>query len=153
MDKLRLVAFDEEDLQIISAECQDSLLRPPNIEFSARRRVASMEINRFVWNITQAGRTPRNHERRLALLSFSSVTQMQGNSPVIRRQDTILALLAIEFQEMNAPAGKIILHFSGGARIMLMVECIDVQLCDLGAAWAAASRPAHTFDGDEGQDQ
>ena len=41
------------------------------------------------------------------------------------------------------PAGVIELRFAGGGTVRLEVECIEVRLEDLGAAWAAAAKPEH----------
>jgi len=38
------------------------------------------------------------------------------------------------------------LTFSGGAAIRLGVECIEIELKDLGAAWATKHSPQHPED-------
>jgi hypothetical protein len=57
----------------------------------------------------------------------------------------ILSLLAITFTPgaEAAPDGDVTLTFSGGAAIRLTVECLEAELKDLGAAWAAKAVPAH----------
>ena len=61
-------------------------------------------------------------------------------------QDAVLNLLAVEFNETDAPAGTVTLIFSGGAALRLEVECLECELADLGPTWTAAARPAHVID-------
>jgi len=48
----------------------------------------------------------------------------------------------------EAPEGDVTLTFSGGAAIRLSVECVEVELKDLGAAWATSHSPEHPDDAD-----
>jgi len=48
--------------------------------------------------------------------------------------DTVLNLLAVEFAEGAAPSGAVTLLFSGGGALRLEVECLEVELADLGPA-------------------
>ena len=57
--------------------------------------------------------------------------------------DEVLDLLAIRFEEADAPSGVIELVFAGNATIRLQVECIEAQLSDLGAAWSTDAVPDH----------
>ena len=51
-------------------------------------------------------------------------------------KDTVLNLLAVEFEMRDAPAGIVTLVFSGGPALRLEVECLEVELVDLGPAMA-----------------
>ncbi len=62
-------------------------------------------------------------------------------------KDAVLNLLAIDYVEQDPPAGVVTLTFSGGATLRLEVECLEVELADLGPTWTAAARPAHADDG------
>ena len=60
-----------------------------------------------------------------------------------------LALLAITFEPKagpDAPGGDVTLTFSGGAAIRLSVECVEIEMKDLGAAWSAKRSPVHPED-------
>ena len=46
----------------------------------------------------------------------------------------------------ESPEGDVTLTFSGGAAIRLGVECIEIELKDLGAAWATKRSPEHPED-------
>jgi hypothetical protein len=58
-------------------------------------------------------------------------------------EERVLSLLAVRFEPDEAPAGKVILTFSGDASIQLEVECIEAELKDLGPAWNTRSKPEH----------
>ena len=53
----------------------------------------------------------------------------------------MLNLLAVEFDETDAPSGAVTLIFSGGAALRLEVECLECELADLGPTWTATARP------------
>ena len=48
------------------------------------------------------------------------------------------------FDEKDPPGGAVILTFSGGAALRLEVECLEVELADLGPTWATECCPDHT---------
>lgn len=142
-NRLKMVAMDEEDLAIVSAHCQDAVLKPADLEFMARDRRFLLRMNRFAWERQQAGDEP---ERRLSVLHFERVSKVTMKG--IRQGDdaTVLSLLAILFDPGEAPGGHVDLVFSGEAAIRLEVECIEAQLSDMQAAWAARSAPVHPAD-------
>ena len=47
---LRLVAADEADLAIISAQMQDAVMHREDITFDAKRHRFSLVANRFAWD-------------------------------------------------------------------------------------------------------
>ena len=59
-------------------------------------------------------------------------------------KEAVLNLLAVEFDETDAPAGVVTLIFSGGAALRLDVECLEAELADLGPVWTAAGCPSHS---------
>ena len=96
------------------------------------------------WNLAPSGAWAcYRFERRRAGLRFERVLGAQLSGIDLKKRNDILALLAIEFQETDAPAGFVTLRFSGGAAIRLNVECIEVELKDLGAAWSTRRMPRH----------
>ena len=56
----------------------------------------------------------------------------------------MLALLAIEFEPAETPAGSIRLKFAAGAEVCLEVECIEAEIKDLGATWTTTAKPDHS---------
>ncbi|ADZ71527.1 DUF2948 family protein [Polymorphum gilvum] len=145
MDQLKLAALDEEDLAVISAHVQDAVLTVGDIRYLPREKKAIVAMNRFVWD-KAADRRAGTHERRRAAMAFSRVICMRANHVRQEAKDAVLELLAVRFVPGEAPAGTVRLDFAGGGVIALDVECIEVQLADLGAAWATPRKPHHDLD-------
>lgn len=150
MDSLRLDAVDAVDLAIVSAHCQDAVLRVDDMTFHPAERRFVLAMNRFVWEAVD--RRPRfslrrrDYERRRAALSFARVEGVRRLGLDQRAGSQVLSLLAIRFEAGDAPSGAIELVFAGGSAIRLDVECIEARLADLGAAWSTPARPDHDKD-------
>ncbi|BDA82758.1 hypothetical protein Sa4125_03000 [Aureimonas sp. SA4125] len=148
MDLLRLDAVDADDLAILSAHCQDAVLRIDDLQFLPREQRFVLAMNRFVWE--KAGGHSRfslfrrrEYERRQAVLSFSRVSTVQKIGVDSAAKDQVLALLAMRFVPGELPSGSIELVFAGGSAIRLDVECVEARLADLGPAWSTGARPDH----------
>ncbi len=147
MPDMKLLALDADDLAILSAHLQDAVLRVGDIAFIKADRRFALVLNRFDWHAAlssqAAGRAPELQRRRSGV-RFEKVraAQAQGLDP--RAKDAALELLALVWEQTGeGPGGYIVLQFAGGGAIRLDVECIEVELRDLGAAWAARSKPTH----------
>ena len=101
-----------------------------------------IEMNRFVWE-KSGGIFRRHNERRRSILHFDRVLAVRSTGIDRAKRQDVLSLLTVGFAEDDTPAGTIELLFAGGGSVALDVECIEARLTDLGAAWAASSRPAH----------
>jgi len=142
MDRLKLVALDEEDLTILSAHVQDAVLKLGDMKFMRAARSFVVPMNRFAWE-RRAGAFAGPPERRNSVLHFGRVTRAASSGLSAAKPSDVLSLLALRFHPGEAPAGAVELVFSGGAAVRLEVECIEAQLADLGGAWEASSRPRH----------
>ncbi len=142
MSGLKLIALDESDLMVISAQVQDAITRPDYLDFAPSTRRFTLVVNRFAWDAESDGRT-RGHERRRAALSFAGVGGVKTFG--VRRGDDkqVLSLMAIRFAVGEAPAGTVELVFADDVAIRLEVEFIEAQLADLGAAWETSFKPRH----------
>jgi Protein of unknown function (DUF2948) len=144
---IRLAALDAKDLEVISALTQDAVLKAGAISRSKSGTFA-LEMNRYAWDVAPLkifGKAlSKTNERRRAILHFARVGEAKMSGISKAKPDEILSLLAIRFIVSEAPAGTIELVFSGDATIRLTVECIECQLTDVGAAWAALATPKHS---------
>lgn len=145
MEQLKLAALDPDDLAVISAQVQDAVLKVGDIRFFPSDRHLVVTMNRFAWDV-EDGKRGRKHERRRAALSFARVSDLKSRNIRQDAKDAVLSLLAVEFQEGEAPAGRVNLLFAGGGTLSFEVECIEAQLADLGAAWATDNKPHHALD-------
>ncbi|MFT4097916.1 MAG: DUF2948 family protein [Rhodoblastus sp.] len=139
---LRLIAFDSEDLEVVSAHLQDSLVRVGDMAWLPEQDRFVLGLSRFDWFSAQAGQC----ERAVSALRFERVRTVRQNGVPQREPNTVLNLLSIAFEPADAPAGAIVLTFSGGAALRLEVECLEAYLRDLGPRWTARSRPGHALD-------
>jgi hypothetical protein len=139
---LKLAAFDEEDLAVLSAHTQDAVLKVGDMVYLPQERRFAIAMNRFTWETAEDVKS-RNYERRRSALSFDRVQAARLSKIDRSRPDAVLELLAISFEPTEAPAGKVTLHFAGGGAVQLDVEVIEARLGDLGAAWATAAKPSH----------
>jgi hypothetical protein len=136
---LRLLAEDEDDLEVISAALQDAIAKVGDIEWDAKGRRFTLALNRYLWE-TPAGLLGA---RVRAGLQFSSVLAVKSRN--LRRDppDAVIELLAVRFEPGEAPGGAIRLAFAGGGDLELTVECVDAALADISAPWPTPSTPAH----------
>lgn len=142
MTSLKLVALDEDDLEIVSAHLQDSVLKAGDLVYRPAEKQFAMAVNRFVWEAKRR-LLQRGGERRRSLVHFDRVLSVKRVGFDPSREEDVLSLLALRFVPGEAPAGTIEIVFSGGAAIRLEVECIEARLTDTAAAWETPSRPAH----------
>jgi hypothetical protein len=154
MPDLKLIAFDALDLGVISAHLQDAVLRVGDMAYLPKEKRFAAIASRFDWANALGQGDGRNgadkgFERRRSGIRFERVTNARTQGVNFRDKTTALALLAVTFEPTagnDSPEGDVTLTFSGGAAIRLSVECIEVELKDLGAAWAATRSPEHPED-------
>lgn len=145
MKPLRMIAMDAEDLAVISAHCQDAVMKAADLDYLAGEKRFVLAMNRFVWEDVEdrPDARKRGYERRRSVLHFERVEKVSMLDIHRTGRDQVLDLLAITFTEEKAPGGVVELSFAGGATLRLEVECIEAKLTDLGAAWETGSRPDH----------
>jgi hypothetical protein len=136
MDLLRLVALDPDDLAVVSAHLQDALLRVGDIVYLPKERRFVVQTRRFDWEASAP-------QRRLTCMHFEHVTGVRVRGIDQADKDAVLNLLAISFDERDAPSGTATLIFAEGGAIQVDLECIEMQMKDIGPVWAAESRPSH----------
>ncbi len=150
MAELKLIAFDADDLAVISAHLQDAVLKVGDIAYLPRERRLAAVGNRFDWvDALKDGKGKPEYVRRHAALRFERVLGAKVQGIDLQRKDAVLSLLAIAFEPDEAPespGGHVTLNFADGATIRLQVECIEAELKDLGPAWTVKSMPRHPDD-------
>lgn len=143
MTRLKLLALDEEDLAVLSAHLQDAVVKRADMGFLPSAQRFALLLNRFDWDHKAVtGETVR----RRAGLHFERVRQAKCRGLEAAQREGVLNLLAVTFEATDAPSGRVLLTFSGGAEVRLDVECIEASLRDLGPAWGCARVPRHTGD-------
>jgi hypothetical protein len=133
---LKLSAQDTEDLSVISAHMQDALIRAADMSFDVKRRQFALVASRYAWDAP-------GKQRRKAGLHFENVTAIKRKGFEAVGKNSILSLLAIDFEKTNDPSGHVNLTFAASKYLRLEVEYLNVALKDLGPAWAASATPQH----------
>lgn len=146
MKPLKLIALDREDVEVVSAHLQDSVVKVSDIRWRPAEKRLVIGLNRFDWEAANAANP--QFRRRQAALRFERVAVCKCRNCTAKEKDQLLNLLAISFQETDGPAGVITLTFSGGAALRVEVECLEAELVDLGPWSAAECCPAHVIDGE-----
>jgi hypothetical protein len=138
---MKLRALDAEDLAVISAILQDSLVTIGEMAYLPDERRFVLVANRFRWE-PQPDAPAAQGERVLTGLCIDGVTNVsrRGFSP--RDSDRILSLLALHVDREGGPA-SLTLDFAGGSSVRLEVEQILCHLDDLGEPWPTRWRPKH----------
>ena len=150
MDVLKFVVLDEEDLEVASTHLQDAVVKVADVHWRPGEKRLIVGLNRFDWENARDTNTNRDkkarneYRRRRAALRFERVLSCKCQHVNPAHKDEVLNLLAVEFQETEAPSGVIVLSFSGGATLRLEVECLEAELADLGPTWSTAACPFHS---------
>ena len=138
---LRLLAETAEDLEVISAAIQDSVVKAGNLKYESRRNRFTFEINRFRW---EAGAKRGDGERVRSLLAFDGVMGVKTRAVNKIDPEMILSLLQVSFTPADEPpGGKVTLLFAGDGEIELDVEVLDATLLDSDYVWPTRHLPNH----------
>jgi len=150
MNTLKLIAFDEEDLAVVSAHVQDAVLKIGDMTFQPRAKRFVVLLRRFDWAelVSTQGKA---RQRRQTALRFERVLGASHLGIDLQAPGAVLSLLAIQYAQAKPedPAGSIMLTFAGGGAVRLEVECVEAELRDLGPRWHAKLRPEHPDDDTE----
>ncbi|WP_281299803.1 MULTISPECIES: DUF2948 family protein [unclassified Iodidimonas] len=148
-EKLKLMAHSPEDLGIISAALQDSVLRVGDMAWLPGQHRFAAVANRYRWEKIagreQKARKSGRGQRVRAGLHFDGILKVQVKNIALDQPDQVIALLAIELEPGADGSAVINLIFAGGAHIRLDAECVDAVLSDLSDDWPALRVPDHNL--------
>ena len=141
-NSLKLIGKKLEDIKVISAYLQDSIVTLKNIAFLKKNRIFVMILNRFMWEDVEKGVFRQNKRVRCAL-KFEEVIQVQSKNINQKNKNKPLEYLAIKSSSIFDNYFKIKIFFSGGGIITIISEVIEVTMNDLGKSWRAKHFPKH----------
>ena len=141
-NNLKLIGKNEEDLKIISAYLQDSVVIAKNILFLKKNRTFIMILNRFMWEDAEKGVFRKNKRIRCAI-KFEEVIKVQSKNINQKNDNKPLEYLAIKSSLIFDSLFKIKIFFSGGGIIIIISEVIEVLMNDLGKPWNVKHFPHH----------
>ncbi|RUS60692.1 DUF2948 family protein [Pseudorhodobacter sp. E13] len=143
---LALLAGDTDDLQVMSALLQDSVLAVSDMRYLAKRREFALLLNRFRWEDRAAAeRAGRAYERVRCVLMFHDVTAVRSQGIHQLEEGTVLSLLALAFEPGEDGTGRVVLTLAGDGAVALEVEALNATLRDVTRPYLAPSRkmPEH----------
>jgi hypothetical protein len=146
MQPLKLIALDQDDIAVVSTHLQDAVVKIGDIVWLPAEHRLVLGLNRFDWEA--CGCEDPCYKRRRTALRFERVNAFRCRNVDPQARDSVLNLLAVEFDETDAPGGTVTLIFSGGAALRLEIECLECELADLGPSWDARARPVHEVEAD-----
>ncbi|NJO22987.1 MAG: DUF2948 family protein [Sphingomonadales bacterium] len=133
MEQIKLIAFDAEDLAVISAHVQNASLKVQDMAYMPGQKRFAAVASRLDWTclIEDTGRSGQT--RFLSALRLDRVLGAKLMGIDLSRKDETLTLLAMQFTAKSAgdPEGFITLFFADGGAVRLHVECVEVELRDL----------------------
>ncbi len=136
-DKLHLSALDADDLEVISAAVQDSLVAVRDCAWFAGERRFVLLLNRFRWegDATLEVKYWRTH----SALVFNEVRKVHHHKIPLDMPDRVLDLLSVGLGK----DGCVTLHFAAERSIRLEIDRLACHLGDVGEPWPTPWKPAH----------
>lgn len=138
---LRLVAFDGDDLTVISGLSQDAVFPASEMVWRTKDRRFALLINRYRWEDP----TPASGAERVqSLLTIEQVEKVRSQG-VGRGDDIVLSVLSLSFEPGEDAAGTVVLTLAGDGAIAVDVEALEVTLRDVTRPYLATSgaQPSH----------
>ena len=136
-DKLHLSALDADDLEVISAAVQDSLVAVRDCAWFADEKRFVLLLNRFRWegDATLEVKYWRTH----SALVFNEVKKVHHHKIPLDRPDRVLDLLSVGLDG----EGSVVLRFAADRSIRLEIGRLACHLGDVGEPWPTPWKPAH----------
>ena len=141
---LKLIAKTTDDLKVISAHLQDSIVSTNDIANLKKNRIFLMQLNRFMWEDVEKG-VFRKNKRIRTILKFENVLKVSSKNIKLNDNEIFLDFLAIETKQMPDKTHEMNLIFSGNSVVKVIAEVIEVSLDDQGEPWNTKSKPKHKF--------
>ena len=139
---LKLIARTEEDIRVVSAHLQDSIVNVVDIANLKKNKIFLMQLNRFMWEDVEKG-VFRKNKRIRTILKFENVMSVLSRNINQHKKDKFLDFLAIETNKTPDKNYEMKIIFAGDAVIRVISEVIEVTLDDQGEAWDTKNMPRH----------
>ena len=139
---LKLIARTEEDLRVVSAHLQDSIVSVSDIANLKKNKIFLMQLNRFMWEDVEKG-VFRKNKRIRTVLKFENVLKVLSKNVNRHTKNKFLDFLAIETHVTPDKNYEMKIVFAGDSIIRVISEVVEVTLDDQGEAWNTKNKPKH----------
>ena len=139
---LKLIGKNQNDLKVISAYSQDSVVTVKDMVFLKKNKIFIMIINRFMWEDAEKG-IFRENKRIRSAIKFEEVLKVKSKNINQKNKNKILECLAINQKLVFDNLFKLDIVFAGDSLITIISEAIEVVMHDLGDPWNVKHVPRH----------
>ena len=139
---LKLIGKNQEDLKVISAYLQDSIVIVKDIAFLKNNKTFVMIVNRFMWEDIEKG-IFRHSKRIRCAVKFEEVLKVSSQNINQKNKNKPLECLAIKCSPTFNETYQIKIFFSGDSIITIISEAMGVVMHDLGEPWNVKHVPIH----------
>ena len=139
---LKLIARPQDDLRVVSAHLQDSIVNISDIALLEKNKVFLMQLNRFMWEDVEKG-VFRKNKRIRSVLKIDNVIKVFSKNVNQSKKDKFLDFLTIETTLMPDKNYEMKIVFAGDSIIRVIAEVVEVILDDQGEAWNTKNMPNH----------
>tara|TARA_Y100000590_G_scaffold159462_1_gene182956 strand:- start:315 stop:758 length:444 start_codon:yes stop_codon:yes gene_type:complete len=139
---IKLIGKNYEDLKVISAHLQDSIVVVGDMVFLKKNKTFIMIVNRFMWEDIEKG-IFRQGKRIRCAVKFEEVLEVKSQNINQNNKKKSLEYLAIKCSLNDDETYNIKIFFAGNSIITIMSEAIEVFMHDLGKPWQAKHVPLH----------
>ena len=136
-DKLKLSALDADDLGVISAAIQDSLVAVRDCAYFAGEKRFVLLLNRFCWEADPD--VESRYWRTHSALVFNGVNSVHHHAIPLKEPDRVLELLSVGAENERS----VTLRFAAERAIRLEIDRLACHLGDVGEPWPTPWKPAH----------
>ncbi len=139
---LKLIARTVDDLKVVSAHLQDSIVNVSDIASLKQNKIFLIQLSRFMWEDVEKG-VFRKNKRIRTVLKFENVIKVHSKNINQSKNDKFLDFLTIETNVMPDNNYEMNIIFAGDSIIKVISEVIEVTLDDQGSAWDTKNMPKH----------
>ena len=139
---LKLIARTVDDLKVVSAHLQDSIVNVSDIASLEQNKIFLIQLSRFMWEDVEKG-VFRKNKRIRTVLKFENVIKVHSKNINQTKKDKFLDFLTIETNVMPDNNYEMNIVFAGDSIIKVISEVIEVTLDDQGNAWDTKNTPKH----------
>ena len=136
-NKIKLNAFTNDDLKILSYLCQDAILSNEEFFYDKDQELFIATFSRYCWekekNINTESKINYRVISGFQIKHVKNISYKKLNSSI-----PFLNLLAISYKSK-----KITLHFSSSIEFVLECDKIEVYLEDIDIPWPTKLKPEH----------
>ena len=141
---LKLIANNSEDLKVISAHLQDSIVSTLDTANLKKNRIFLLQLSRFMWEDVEKG-VFRKNKRIRTVLKFENVLSVLSRNINPKGKERFLDFLTMESNILQDKTYEINLIFSCDVVIKIRAEVIEITLDDQGSPWETKNKPKHNF--------